>query len=333
MDQLTYISTVNKIMSGEIRTNLSPLLRKLWPGYAYHFTDFNNAISILNSGMMYSRQKVIERNLMSHDNASSDVIDRTAENKKNFVRFYHRPKTPTQYHNEGIRSNTTLSYLGSHCPVPVFLRFDLESILMREDSCFTERTIARSENINYYYTPKEYAELPFSQIFHDGPYPQDMTEQIKPYRHAEILVSDKMPVDPHLKQIFVRSPNERTMLLRYLDAAAIKKYKDKIIIDNRKICFYGFWTYFHKVHMEETDVRLEINCGKETSEFDFRIVVKDLSSGNVYSFQDSTWRCVPAFKVNFQRPLQSYQVQVYLNDILVAEDVRFAPSSPDDLPF
>ena len=48
-----------------------------WPHYAYHYTDISNAVSILESGMLYSRLRAEELHVMMNDNASRQVIDMT----------------------------------------------------------------------------------------------------------------------------------------------------------------------------------------------------------------------------------------------------------------
>ena len=45
-----------------------------WTKSLFHFTDIKNAISIIENGKIYSRNKVIELNLMQNDNANDSVI-------------------------------------------------------------------------------------------------------------------------------------------------------------------------------------------------------------------------------------------------------------------
>ena len=68
-----------------------------WPHYAYHYTDIQNAVSILESEMLYSRTQAEELHVMQNDNASRQVIDMTRDRITSYVRFYFRPLTPTQY--------------------------------------------------------------------------------------------------------------------------------------------------------------------------------------------------------------------------------------------
>ena len=93
-----------------------------WPKYAYHYTDISNAVSILRSGYIYSRIHATESGLMQNDNASRQVIDITNRAAVSSVRFYFRPLTPTQYHNEGYK-HPQLRYNhdeNANTPVPVF---------------------------------------------------------------------------------------------------------------------------------------------------------------------------------------------------------------------
>lgn len=57
-----------------------------WPQYVYHFTDIHNAISIFESGCLYSRAEVGRRGLMKVDNASSEIIQRTRPEHLEYVR-------------------------------------------------------------------------------------------------------------------------------------------------------------------------------------------------------------------------------------------------------
>ena len=55
--------------------NRSPV--SWWPKFAFHYTDVTNAVSILNSGFLYSRADAAQMRVMKNDNASRQVIDMT----------------------------------------------------------------------------------------------------------------------------------------------------------------------------------------------------------------------------------------------------------------
>ncbi|MEA5517038.1 DarT ssDNA thymidine ADP-ribosyltransferase family protein [Nodularia sp. UHCC 0506] len=106
-----------KLQAGLNRQNSS------WKGYIYHFTHLENAVSILTG------EKLLARNLCRNFNSSAgaNLIDRTRSDVKDFARFYCRPQTPTQWHNEGLGKRRGNIY--ALCPVPIFFRFDLKRVM------------------------------------------------------------------------------------------------------------------------------------------------------------------------------------------------------------
>ena len=118
----------------ERNEELAPRLgsRKWWPRFAFHFTDVLNAVGILTEERLYCRAAAIDRGLMKVNNAAPTVIERSQDRTDRLARFYFRPRTPTQYHNEGCRPTDQRSYLNAHCPVPIFFLFDLEALLIQK---------------------------------------------------------------------------------------------------------------------------------------------------------------------------------------------------------
>ena len=51
--------------------------KKYWADYLFHFTEMKNAVSILKTKRLMSRNKALEENKMYSDNASHEVIDQT----------------------------------------------------------------------------------------------------------------------------------------------------------------------------------------------------------------------------------------------------------------
>jgi hypothetical protein len=81
---------------------------------------------------------------MRCENASRKVIDGTDPAHLRFVRLYFRPKTPTQWHNEGIRAPSERTSLNAHCPIPVFFCFDLVGLLSEDNVWFSDGNIGSS---------------------------------------------------------------------------------------------------------------------------------------------------------------------------------------------
>ncbi len=99
-----------------------------WKGYIYHFTHVENAVSILQSESLRARNGC--RNFS--DSAGEALIARTSNNVKDFARFYFRPQTPTQWHNEALGKRRGNIY--ALCPVPIFFRLNLKRVLETHSS-------------------------------------------------------------------------------------------------------------------------------------------------------------------------------------------------------
>ncbi|MFZ2863852.1 MAG: DarT ssDNA thymidine ADP-ribosyltransferase family protein [Ignavibacteriaceae bacterium] len=111
-----------------------------YSGYAFHFTHIENAVSIIQSG------KIQSRNLSRfRDSAGASFISTTDTLIKNFARFYFRPKTPTQYYNEGLGKETKNNDL-PQCPVPIFFKVKIEEVLDK----FGENCFVSNGNLRWY---------------------------------------------------------------------------------------------------------------------------------------------------------------------------------------
>lgn len=104
--------------------------RSWWPRFLFHFTNIDNAVKILESGSLMCRSLLEKSGEMETDNASPEIIERTDDKWKEYVRLYFRPRTPTQFRNEGFRPEGQRT-LNAHCPVPVYFLFDARKMLAR----------------------------------------------------------------------------------------------------------------------------------------------------------------------------------------------------------
>ena len=106
---------------------------------AYHFTHMSNAISILRSMKLQSRNMAVGH----FSNSAGTNVDRTSKAHR-YARFYFAPKSPTQFYNECLGKDDNMRYFENayrlglpKCPMPVFLIFDIKELLMTmPDKCF-----------------------------------------------------------------------------------------------------------------------------------------------------------------------------------------------------
>ncbi len=200
-----------------------------WPRFAFHYTDVTNAVSILNTGTLFSRTDAKRLHIMRNDNASRQVIDMTSSGAVSFVRFYFRPLTPTQYYNEGYK-HPSIRYDGdemANIPVPIFFLFDLEGILSLRNTQFSEISMA-GNGTALCSGVEAFSKLNFDAIYSNG---VANFEQNKAYRQAEIVHSGPLPIDNYLKTILCRSTQDQITLLNLMrkqNRLAYEKNKRKI---------------------------------------------------------------------------------------------------------
>lgn len=216
-----------------------------WPRFVYHFTDVRNAASVLQSGNFHSRAEATRLGLMQVDNASSEIIGQTRSERLEFVRLYFRPRTPTQFRNEGIRPRGQQE-LDAHCPVPVYFCFDAQTILSNDDTQFSDGNMA-SARVSYSGERDFFLNIPFERVFHEGAIRQgdDKTEIIF-RRNAEVLVPSRLPLEPGLKYVVCRSAAERQTLLQLLPASLRQRWIPLVRVIEQGL-FYRQWTYVEQV--------------------------------------------------------------------------------------
>lgn len=207
-----------------------------WPRFAFHYTDVTNAVSILESGYLYSRANATNMNIMRNDNASRQVINMTDASVASNVRFYFRPLTPTQYYNEGYK-HPALRYdrdENANVPVPVFFVFDLEKLLSLPGVKFSEKSQAGHGSV-LQSGPEAFSKLNFDYIYDIG---FDNISITKLYRHAEIVHPNSLKIDSCIKNILCRNNLERTTLMNLLREkgnVAFTKYKNIIKVPKKEV--------------------------------------------------------------------------------------------------
>lgn len=229
--------------------------RSWWPRYVYHYTDVHNAASIIQHTAIFSRNLAQSKQLLSVDIASPSVIQNTASSYKDYVRLYFRPKTPTQYSNEGIRPLAQRKY-GSHCPIPVFFMFDAFEILVMDETHFSSGNMAKASTLCDN-TRDFFRSIPFDKVFHDGWYPQGDPDNIKYHRNAEVLVPNQLDLS-HLKVIVCRSVAERETFLSLLTWEEAQIWKGKVRLKEQAL-FERKWTYVENVTVVDKVLWFQMN--------------------------------------------------------------------------
>lgn len=239
--------------------------------YAYHYSDISNIVSILATETLYSRANAEKLSVMHNDNASRLIIDLTNEKVTKSVRFYFRPLTPTQYHNEGYK-HLQIRYehdINANVPVPIFLVFDLEKLLQNGLTSFSEVSLAGMEK-GHLHTVEDFVKMNFAKIYSLGP--MHGTDEIK-YRHAELLYPEAYRITNSLKWIVCRSTLERETLLNILQQehpAAYNKFKQHIIVSKKNDMFFNNGLAIETCFLTKKDVNIMFTDAFSRQEYAMR---------------------------------------------------------------
>ena len=303
--------------------------RQWWPTCLFHCTDITNVVSILRQGEIVSRNRITAAGQLPMDIASPDVIEGTDSRWPGYVRLYFRPKTPTQYNNEGFRPVGQRA-LNSHCPVPVYLIFDALAVLSRTDSCFSDGNLG-SANANVYEDMSFLEQIPFDLVYHDTRFDRSERDQVVYHRNAEVLVPQRMGLES-LRYIGCRSDAEYKTLLHLLPPGTRSRWVDKLGVTPNLQLFNRKWTFVEEVDTNTDKIVFRFNRNSFTpGPFDARFEIEITATGMKYQWRDAAYQCNQLLVVslaNLGNP-SDYTARLFLDDQLAYAN-RY---QGDDLPF
>lgn len=227
---------------------------------AYHFTHMSNAVKIIKS------MKLQSRNLANgnFDNSAGANVSRTSKAHR-FARFYFVPKSPTQFYNEflGIESDNIKYYkrakkLGlPKCPLPVFFVFDVEEILLKMPSlCFYSNGNMQKDSSKSFKVIEAPEYIRASAIYIDSWSTQEERQQ-------EFLIDGELDFSKLNKvQICVFDEAQKMLLVKALGSS---KWIDSILIRPGLYIDKN-----NKLEIYETDDEIEIHTNYHDS-FEYRI--------------------------------------------------------------
>jgi hypothetical protein len=88
--------------------------RDKWPSRLFHHAALENAISVLTSGQLLSRN---DAQAHGFTDVAAQAVVNTNHHAHGFSRLYFRPRTPTQFHIEGIRRPDECYEPTAHAPM------------------------------------------------------------------------------------------------------------------------------------------------------------------------------------------------------------------------
>lgn len=254
--------------------------RSWWTRCAFRFDDILAVAAILKSGRVLSRAECARRAITHRDAANQQVIAQSAH-AHDFVRLYFRPLTPTQYRMEGIKAREQIPATGEHCPVPVFLLFDLKELLCRDGVFASDGSLAR---LGEYRTGDDaafLATIPMADVYHDGSITAPLVKsEIVFRRHAEVFTERELDL-AQLRVIICRTAAERETLLHLLGPDAAQwASKIKLSEVGRDIFYRANGYIVKEARLLEDAIRFEVSR-PSGYEYDFALKVIDSANGKV----------------------------------------------------
>ena len=284
--------------------------RRWWPQWLYRSDHVENAAQILNSGRVLSRARAERSRVIVHDSASHEHVGQLTGQQRDCVRLYFRPRTPTQYANEGIRPTRKIKYDGAHMPVPVYLLFSVK-LLECVGIEFTRGRLAIATETGGSY--EFLSSIAFRDVYHDGPIGH--RREILNSRHAEVIRHGSLNLD-YLRHVVCRSSAERDTLLHLLSDEACLRWGERTIVDEgRRRLFHKRGTFLEEVSLGRNKIgfRFYENTHPEyRGPFDLRVIAKTTVGHQVGRAKaHSVDGRHLAFRLD--PPLKSYTVQITLN--------------------
>lgn len=240
--------------------------RRWWPQFVCHYTDILNAVSILQDGHLRSRNSLIDSDSLVVNGASQQVLDRTEEWVKDYVRLYFRPRTPAQYQTEGIRTPQTISYLGAHCPTPVFFMFDSVDVLTRANCRFSDGNLAARGEVQLFSSARELSALSWRMIYHNSSFESHTPEaaNIIFHRCAEVIIPNSLDLSG-LRFIYCRSEAEKDTLLHLLPTTVRSEFENRIVATTRSLVFFRRHTFLDRVVLSRNSMRFVFSPDTESA--------------------------------------------------------------------
>ncbi|UZJ63193.1 DUF4433 domain-containing protein [Sphingobacterium sp. KU25419] len=189
----------------------------------YHFTHLENAVSILSDMAIKSRNSATFKN-----SAGDNIISQTEDDRKEYVRFYYRTKTPTQYYCENLgMGEYSVGSIGSDplCPVPIFFTIPLEQLLEKVDWNVSLGTLA-SNKVKVGNDFETISQFGFSTVFNERT--KDNSNEFLMSAAQEFLVRNSLDLSTIDFTIGVQNQAAKYSLLALLGDA--EYWEPKIMI-------------------------------------------------------------------------------------------------------
>jgi hypothetical protein len=228
--------------------------RQHWPARLFRHEPLENIIKIMSEGTLLSRADAQQSGELVNDIAPSHIIQ-SNEAAYGSVRLYFRPRTPTQFHIEGIREPHDY-YHGKHAAVLYMMCFDATRILTSAGVRFSDGNMQGLPQV--FDTDAGFGQLNFTDIYHEGSIAEEDRDRIRRSRCAEVLVPSPLLLAGTLQAVICRSSAERQLLLHELGSDF--PAKERIRVFNEAGVFNADYAFVETVDLAKDGVHVKFHC-------------------------------------------------------------------------
>ena len=294
--------------------------RKHWPSCLFHHAPLENAIAILNDGVLKSRDAC--SSTRPKDVAAPDVLA-TRNEAHSKVRLYFRPKTPTQWNIEGIRKIGECPYgETTHAPVLIMFVLDAKKILTNPSVEFSNKNMQKMD-VQTGNTEEFFSTIDFDKVYSEGGINGDRS--IIEKRCAEVLLSSSLPLNEYLKGIYFRSEPEKDTLLYSLGKNRIHWEKLCFVSDALRT-FQKDYTFLDHIRLNNDGIVFKLNPRRDGRDVSIKIKSVNYSGDTVFEYDCDSFSPIPPspslnwiYKVEI--PDGDYLVEIYLENHLAYRSV------------
>lgn len=222
-----------------------------WGGSIYHFSHIENAVRIIKS------RKIQSRNTADIQGDSAGNVVHRRSDAHDYARFYFRPHTPTQFYNEFLGKDMESHYWTRRpdhygnwtdvkvfyypkarnygfpkCPIPIFFKFSLNEVLHKKIlDCYMGNGNMQTNNAILGKFEAMINKMYFDNLFMDFD-PSEWEDYLR-FSQQEFLVKNELSFDDLIDFEIICSSKEDRELLISLIGDENKDVFSKIKIDSR----------------------------------------------------------------------------------------------------
>lgn len=262
--------------------------RTKWPSRLFHHAPLENAVEILKSGCLQSRSATTGNR--PKDVAALGVIDTTNAAHAS-VRCYFRPRTPTQFHIEGIRKDSDCQLgVNAHAPVLIMFVLNASQVLTKDGTRFSDRNMQK-QGAQVGTDDAFFASIPFDMVYHEGSYPAERA-MIKDHRAAEVLPTSPLDLDEVLQWALCRSEPERETLLHHLGEHA-DRWRARILVSDDLKVFEKRFPFVQEARLTREGLTFRINPRPDRAAVSIDLTIWDTQGAIVAQYSSTTLALPP----------------------------------------